>query len=200
MYSVQNSASLYPFSDDYKWTICLFVCIQCAQLCMLNSVLGILWSKCPLSTNLPAGFDGDCCVIWILPSLISHVTVYRKLSNFSFWLDILRYRGWSFIYSKIKTILTNCFFLLLHTYFDWNEWVQHVALYIYPYFILSVVVHGKWFFLFVVVSWTWGYIHDACMSCTLNMHITYICAFYDQELISLISFSLSLLVSFKIVG
>lgn len=156
---------------------------------MLNSVLGIPWSKCPLPTNLPAGFDGDLCVIWILPSLNSHVTVYRKLSNFSFWLDTLRYRGWSFIYSKIKTILTNCFFLLLHTYFDWNEWVQHVALYIYPYFILSVVV-----------SWTWGYIHDACMSCTLNMHITYICAFYGQELISLISFSPSLLVSFKIVG
>jgi hypothetical protein len=46
---------------------------------MLNSVVGILWAKCCLPTNLSTGFDGDCCVILILPSLNTHVTFFRKL-------------------------------------------------------------------------------------------------------------------------
>jgi len=150
--------------------------------------------------------------MWILQSLNNHVTVYRKLSNFSFWLDILRYRGWSFIYSKIKTILM-FFFLLLHTdfywndwvqhvtsYFYWNDWVQHVTSYFYLYFIFSAVGYWRWLFLFVVFSWTWG-LHPWCLYMLYFEHAHHIHLYILWPGVNVfVQFFPSLLVSLNIVG
>jgi len=132
--------------------------MQHAQPCMLNSVLGILWSKCPLPSNLPAWFDSDCCVMWILQSVMWLSTENYLISAFDLTFSYTE-DGHLFIQrsKQFWHVVSPTPPPLLHKDFDWNDWVQHVTSYFYLYFIFSAVGHWRWFFHIVVFSWTLGF-------------------------------------------